>query len=270
MSRTILISNRLPVTISTDDTGQQILIDSAGGLVSGLKPLHEKSDSLWIGYAGTGPNSNIQKQLEERKFLPIEIDPEEYRLYYDGYANNAIWPLFHYFAEFSSFIPEQFEAYRRVNQKFAEEVGRVAKPGDTVWVHDYHLMLLPRMLRQMALDVKIGFFLHIPFPADETFRILPQRVEILRGLLGADLIGMHTYEYTDHYLQSVRRVLGIEGRQGKVRMRNHTARVEAHPLGIDVRAMRDAAHSDEAERFLLQLKRTVGDRQVILDRKSVV
>ncbi len=264
MSRTILISNRLPVTISTDDTGQQILIDSAGGLVSGLKPLHEKSDSLWIGYAGTGPNSNIQKQLEERKFLPIEIDPEEYRLYYDGYANNAIWPLFHYFAEFSSFIPEQFEAYRRVNQKFAEEVGRVAKPGDTVWVHDYHLMLLPRMLRQMALDVKIGFFLHIPFPADETFRILPQRVEILRGLLGADLIGMHTYEYTDHYLQSVRRVLGIEGRQGKVRMRNHTARVEAHPLGIDVRAMRDAAHSDEAERFLLQLKRTVGDRQVIL------
>ncbi len=253
------------MTINTDDeTGEQTLIDSVGGLVSGLKPLHEESDSLWMGYAGTEPSPEILKQLEERKLLPVEIDPDEYRLYYDGYANNAIWPLFHYFAEFSSFIPEQFEAYRRVNQKFADEVGRVAEPGDTVWVHDYHLMLVPRMVRQMSLDVKIGFFLHIPFPADETFRILPQRVEILRGLLGADLIGMHTYEYTDHYLQSVRRVLGIEGRQGKVMMRNHTARVEAHPLGIDVRAMRDSANSEDAERFLIQLKRTVGDRQVIL------
>ncbi len=265
MRRPILVANRLPVTIGIDpDTGQQTLTHSVGGLVTGLRPLHESSGGLWVGYPGAEPNDDVRRQLTEHNLVPVELDPQDYEDYYEGYSNDAIWPLFHYFTEFGSFVPEQFEAYRRVNQRFADVICDLAEPGDAVWVHDYHLMLLPRMLRDRGLDVRIGFFLHIPFPADETFRILPQRVEILRGLLGADLIGMHTYDYTYNYLRSVRRILGIESQAGTVRMRDHNVRVEAHPLGIDTAEFQEKAYSQNAERFLTQLKRTIGDRQVIL------
>lgn len=265
MSRPILVANRLPVTIGIDtDTGEQTLTHSVGGLVTGLRPLHESSGGLWVGYPGAEPDDNVRRQLTEHNLVPVELDPQDYEDYYEGYSNDAIWPLFHYFTEFASFVPEHFEAYRRVNQRFADVICDLAEPGDAVWVHDYHLMLLPRMLRDRGLDVRIGFFLHIPFPADETFRILPQRVEILRGLLGADLIGMHTYDYTYNYLRSVRRILGIESQAGTVRMRDHNVRVEAHPLGIDTAEFQEKAYSQNAERFLTQLKRTIGDRQVIL------
>ena len=265
MRRPILVSNRLPVTIGVDsDTGDQTLTHSVGGLVTGLRPLHESSGGLWVGYPGADPSDEIRGQLAEINLVPVDLDPQDYDDYYEGYSNDAIWPLFHYFTEFGSYVPEQFEAYKRVNQRFADVVCELAEPGDAVWVHDYHLMLLPRMLRDRGLDVRIGFFLHIPFPADETFRILPQRVEILRGLLGADLIGMHTYDYAYNYLRSVRRILGIEAQGGTVRMRDHSVRVEAHPLGIDTEEFSEKAYSEGAERFLTQLKRTVGDRQVIL------
>ena len=265
MRRPILVANRLPVTIGIDpDTGEQTLAHSVGGLVTGLRPLHESSGGLWVGYPGAEPDDNVRRQLTEHNLVPVDLDPQDYEDYYEGYSNDAIWPLFHYFTEFASFVPEQFEAYRRVNQRFADVICGLAESGDAVWVHDYHLMLLPRMLRDRGLDVRIGFFLHIPFPADETFRILPQRVEILRGLLGADLIGMHTYDYNYNYLRSVRRILGIESQAGTVRMRDHNVRVEAHPLGIDTTELQEKAYSQNAERFLTQLKRTIGDRQVIL------
>ncbi len=265
MSRPILVSNRLPVTIHFDaETGEQTLAHSVGGLVTGLRPLHERSDGLWVGYPGADPSDGVEQQLAERNLVPVALDAEDYRDYYDGYSNDAIWPLFHYFTEFSSYVPEQFDAYRRVNQHFADVVCELVKPGDAVWIHDYHLMLMPRMLRDRGVDAQIGFFLHIPFPADETFRILPQRVEILRGILGADLIGMHTYDYVYNYLRSIRRILGIEAQGNIVRMRDHNVRVEAHPLGIDTEEFREKAYSPEAERFLTQLKRNVGDRQVIL------
>ena len=265
MRRPILVANRLPVTIGVDpDTGQQTLTHSVGGLVTGLRPLHESSGGLWVGYPGAEPDEEVKRQLTEHNLVPVGIDPRDFEDYYEGYSNDAIWPLFHYFTEFASFVPEHFDAYRRVNRRFADVICDLAEPGDAVWVHDYHLMLLPRMLRDRGLDVRIGFFLHIPFPADETFRILPQRVEILRGLLGADLIGMHTYDYTYNYLRSVRRILGIEAQGGTVRMRDHSVRVEAHPLGIDTAEFQEKAYSQNAENFLTQLKRTIGDRQVIL------
>ena len=265
MRRTILVSNRLPVTIGVDpETGDQTLTHSVGGLVTGLRPLHERSGGLWVGYPGADPSDEMRRKLAESNLVPVDLDPEDYDDYYEGYSNDAIWPLFHYFTEFGSFVPEQFEAYKRVNQRFADILCEIAEPDDAIWVHDYHLMLLPRMLRDRGLNVRIGFFLHIPFPADETFRILPQRVEILRGLLGADLIGMHTYDYTYNYLRSVRRILGIEAQGGTVRMRNHNVRVEAHPLGIDTEDFHEKAYSQGAERFLTQLKRNVGDRQVVL------
>lgn len=265
MSRTILVSNRLPVTIRQDaSTGQQSLTHSVGGLVAALKPLQNEPDTMWIGYPGIKPDADTNAELIASGLMPVDLDPQQYSDYYDGYANDALWPLFHYFPARCILNPRQFESYRTVNRQFADVIARHAEPGDTVWVHDYHLMLLPEMLRSLRMDLEIGFFLHIPFPSAEMFRILPQRVELLRGLLGSDLIGMHTWDYCDHFLRSVRRVLGLESRQGAVRAGGHSVRVEAHPIGVDVGALMQAANSEESERYLTQMKREVGDRQVIL------
>ena len=219
---------------------------------------------MWIGYPGLKPNAEIREELVESGLMPVDIAPSLYSDYYDGYANDALWPLFHYFPARCVLNPQQFESYKTVNRKFADEVAKHAEPGDVVWVHDYHLMLLPQMLRSMNLQLDIGFFLHIPFPSSEMFRILPQRVEILRGLLGSDLIGMHTWDYCDHFLRSVRRVLGRETRRGVVMEADHLVRAEAHPIGVDVEQLMEAARSEESERYLTQMKRQIGDRQVIL------
>lgn len=265
MPRTILVSNRLPVTLRQNEaTGKQSLTHSAGGLVAALKPLQNEPDTMWIGYPGTKPQPEVHAELVNDGLVPVDIEPGLYSDYYDGYANDGLWPLFHYFQERCVLNPQQFESYKAVNLAFAEEVAKHAEPGDVVWVHDYHLMLLPEMLRNMNLDLEIGFFLHIPFPSSEMFRILPQRVEILRGLLGSDLIGMHTWDYCDHFLRSVRRVLGRESRRGVVMEADHLVRVEAHPIGVDVNHLMTAARSEESERYLTQMKRQVGDRQVIL------
>ena len=265
MPRTILVSNRLPITLRQDaSTGKQSLTHSVGGLVAALKPLQSEPDTMWIGYPGLEPNAEIREELVESGLMPVDIDPSLYSDYYDGYANDALWPLFHYFPARCVLNPQQFESYKTVNRKFADEVAKHAEPGDIVWVHDYHLMLLPQMLRSMNLQLDIGFFLHIPFPSSEMFRILPQRVEILRGLLGSDLIGMHTWDYCDHFLRSVRRVLGRETRRGVVMEADHLVRAEAHPIGVDVEQLMEAARSEESERYLTQMKRQIGDRQVIL------
>lgn len=265
MPRTILVSNRLPVTIRHDElTGGQLLTHSAGGLVAALKPLQSEPDTMWIGYPGVKPTPDTNRELMASGLMPVDLDPQQYSDYYDGYANDALWPLFHYFPARCVLNPQQYESYKSVNEQFAAVVAQYAESGDTVWVHDYHLMLLPQMLRSMRLDIEIGFFLHIPFPSAEIFRILPQREELLRGMLGSDLIGMHTWDYCDHFLRSVRRVLGLESRHGTVRAGGHSVRVEAHPIGVDVTHLTNTADSDESERYLTHMKRQVGDRQVIL------
>ena len=146
--------------------------------------------------------------------MPVNVPASDYRDYYEGYGNSALWPLFHYLLETCEYDPAHFEAYRRVNELFAEVVAENVRPGDAVWIHDYQLMLLPHMVRERVQDVRIGFFLHTPFPSAEVFRVLPQREQILRGLMGADLIGLHTYEYADHLRRSLRRMLGVESREG--------------------------------------------------------
>ncbi|MCZ6539824.1 MAG: trehalose-6-phosphate synthase, partial [Chloroflexi bacterium] len=253
----------MPVTIEDNSSGQQVN-RSSGGLVSGLDPLHREGDGLWIGYPGADPDITTRVLLKEMRLEPVDIPPSEYSGFYDGFSNSAIWPLFHYLLEYCIFDPAAFEAYKRVNERFAEAVLAHAEDDDTIWVHDYQLMLVPRMLREKLPGARIGFFLHIPFPASELLRVVPQRVELLRGLLGADLIGVHTYEYADHLAQSFRRILGFESRQGVVNLSGRSVRIEAHPLGIDIEQQREAAFSKRAERFLRRYNRMLGDTQVIL------
>ncbi len=237
---------------------------SSGGLVTGLAPLHAKSNGVWIGHPGENPTPETLNELKNRRLVPVDVPAREYRNYYEGFSNSALWPLFHYFIERCEFDTAQFEAYRSVNERFADEIARVAEPDDLVWVHDYQLMLLPEMLRQRVPGVRIGFFLHIPFPSSETFRVLPQRTQILRGLLGADLIGVHTYEYAENLQRSFRRLLGIETVRGELRYSGRSVRIEAHPIGIDTDDLREAAFSQKADRYLVDLKRRIGDRQVVL------
>lgn len=263
MGRLILVSNRLPVTIQDDANGQKVN-RSSGGLVAGLDPLHLNGDGIWIGYPGTAPDKKAGKILADIRLEPVAIPDSEYAGYYEGFSNGAVWPLFHYLLEHCDFDPAEFEDYKRVNERFAEKILEHAKDDDTIWIHDYQLMLVPTMLREKLPGARIGFFLHIPFPSSEVFRVMPQREELLRGLLGADLIGVHTFEYADNLTRSFRRVLGHESRQGVVNLSGRKVRVEAHPLGIDVESQRNAAFSDDAEQILTQYKRNIGDAQVIL------
>jgi trehalose 6-phosphate synthase/phosphatase len=263
MGRLILVSNRLPVTIQNAESGQTVT-RSSGGLVSGLDPLHQNGDGIWIGYPGTAPDANIRNLLADMRLEPVDIPDSEYDGFYEGFSNGAIWPLFHYLLEYCNFDPAVFADYKRVNERFAEKILEHANDDDTIWIHDYQLMLVPSLIREKLPSARIGFFLHIPFPSSEVLRVMPQREEILRGLLGADLIGVHTFEYTDHLSRSFRRVLGLEARQGVVNLSGRGVRIEAHPLGIDVEGQRNAAFSDEAEQILTRYKRSISDAQVIL------
>lgn len=251
--RLIIVSNRLPYRFEDDGEGGFELERSVGGLATGLGPLHEQDGNLWIGWAdadarmGDDERARLAAAFDERDCRAVFLDDRDAEAYYEGFSNSAIWPLFHGFPQFTRFNEEEWEAYRRVNERFCEAALAEARPGDTLWIQDYHLMLLPSMLREALPDASIGFFLHIPFPDYETFRTLPWRDEIVRGVLGADLIGFHAYDYVRHFLSSCRRVAGIENTSGTLTVDGRVVQVDAFPLGIDYARYRDAARTPEVQ-----------------------
>ncbi len=255
MGRLLLVSNRLPVTVEVE--GERVRVHpSAGGLATGLRGPHEASNGLWIGWPGdtSGLPAAQQKELAERlaelRTVPVTLEPEEIKGYYDHFANGVVWPLFHYLPDRIPLHARRWNTYRRVNERFAEAVAKHYQPGDTIWVHDYHLLLVPALLRQKLPDAEIGFFLHIPFPSTETFRVFPWRTEILEGLLGADLIGFHTFAYMRHFASAVSRLLGVDVNVDEVRHRGHQSRLGVFPMGIDAQAFAAVAAdpATEAER----------------------
>jgi trehalose 6-phosphate synthase/phosphatase len=240
MSKIIFISNRLPVTVSkTDD--QLDYNKSIGGLATGLKSYHEQSNSIWAGWPGItdedltdSEKKNIKKKLKaDFQCLPVFLTDQEVNQYYFGFCNNTIWPLFHYFTFKTEYNETTWEAYKSVNQKFFEEITPIIGETDTVWIHDYQLMLLPQMIKEKFPKTSVGFFLHIPFPSYEIFRLLVWREELLLGVLGADLIGFHTYDYVRHFLSSARRLLGLEHNLNKLIYEDRYIQVDAFPMGID-------------------------------------
>jgi trehalose 6-phosphate synthase/phosphatase len=240
MSKIILISNRLPVTIVKDGKGLSYR-KSVGGLATGLKSVYSKSNCLWIGWPGLPENvlDKTEKQqvkgklLKEYRCLPVFLTEEEVDNYYYGFCNKTIWPLFHYFLSKVEYSSKMWDAYQKANQKFFEMADTVIQDGDTVWVHDYQLMLLPQMIKEKHPNVHVGFFLHIPFPVFEVYRLLIWREKILKGLLGADLIGFHTYDYVRHFLDCVNRLLGTEYNYNVINYRGRHVKVDAFPMGID-------------------------------------
>ena len=263
MGKTIIISNRLPVQLQIDN-GEITAIPSVGGLATGMKSVHSGGDSLWIGWSGLTDEEipddlapKIDKALAEHGSSKVNLTEAEIDGYYYGFSNRTVWPLFHYFLEYSEFESESWKAYKNVNQKFADAILKKADDDDTIWVHDYQLMLVPQMVREKRPDISIGFFLHIPFPSFEIFRTLPWREEVLNGLLGSDLIGFHTYDYERHFLSSVRRLLGLEVSFNDISLDDRVIKVDSFPMGIDYKKFSEAAkkHDQNKEKDKSELQK---------------
>ncbi|MEQ1738185.1 MAG: trehalose-6-phosphate synthase, partial [Rhodoglobus sp.] len=210
MTRTILVSNRLPVTVVLRDGAVEVT-PSSGGLATGLSGPHEEGDGVWVGWPGptwdiaSKERDALDAQLEAQRLAPIHLTRLEVERYYEGWANGMLWPLFHSLLDLTPIEVTGWDEYVAVNRRFAEEVARQSRPGDTVWVHDYQLLLVASMLRELCPAVRIGFFLHIPFPPTAILRALPYREQLLRGLLGADLVGFHTPSYARHFASALKR-----------------------------------------------------------------
>lgn len=237
MSRLVIISNRLPVTINKK-AGEFIYYPSAGGLATGLDSLDDSMNKVWIGWPGRAVSDewereSIRKNLQKSDLVPVFLSEKDIKLYYEGFSNKVIWPQFHYFTKYTTYKDEYWEAYRKVNEKFAEVVNAAIQPDDLVWVHDYQLMLLPALIRKAHPEVSIGFFLHIPFPSYEIFRMLPWREAILEGVLGSDQIGFHTFGYMRHFLSASYRIGGYEHHFGKLTVGDRIVNVDVYPMGID-------------------------------------
>jgi trehalose 6-phosphate synthase/phosphatase len=278
LSRTIIVSNRLPIKISNLDKSFEFS-STSGGLATGMKSIHKKNNFLWIGWPGIDKKSlgnnlaKAEKLLHKKNYIPVFLRKKEINDFYYGTSNEALWPLFHYFLEFSIFNKSHWKSYVNVNKKFAKSVIKYANKGDIVWVHDYQLLLCPRMIKTKRPDLTVGFFLHIPFPSFEIFRIFPWREELLEGILGSDLIGFHTYDYVRHFLSSVKRILRYDVIFNKINVGSREVLVDTFPMGIDYAKYNDAARKkneqkkSEMSNLRLQLmdhKKTSFDSKLIL------
>lgn len=263
----IVVSTRLPVAVSKKGE-RWTLQESAGGLVTGLKPVAQTREFEWLGWVGAHvPEADrpvLDAELEKRGCRPLHLGKSDAEGFYAGFSNGVLWPLFHGFTDLSKYSRAEFRAYVRVNEAFADAVARRAKPEDLVWVHDYQLCLVPQLLRQKGLSCPIGFFLHIPFPSSEVYRTLPVREEILRGVLGADYVGFHAYEYVSHFRKACLRVLGLESDPGSFRMATHRVHLGVLPIGIDPEEVRRMSKDAPAVAEGQNLGRVYHGKKVII------
>lgn len=255
--RLLIVSNRLPYSINVRKGSGFAFQPSTGGLVTGLAPLRNRPGNLWLGWADTGnralsaaERTALESKLTERSCAPVYLDREDARLYYEGFSNSTLWPLLHSFPQHARFERSTWEAYERVNRRFCQAVLRHTRSADTVWVHDYHLMLLPALLRRERLDLRIGFFLHVPFPDFETFRMLPWRRQVLDGMLGADLIGFHARDYAQNFRTCCQRLASPECRDDM--------RAKEFPLGIDCARFRQAVENERTKASVREFRHQPG------------
>jgi trehalose 6-phosphate synthase/phosphatase len=267
--RLLIVSNRLPVTTQVE-AGAVHLADASGGLATGLRSWHERSDGVWIGWPGDVENyteaerRELERQLVARRIEPVYLSADDARRYYDGFSNRVLWPLFHYLVDRVPVDATGWDAYRHANQKFAETVLSVYRPGDAIWVHDYQLMLVPALLRERLPHARIGFFLHIPFPSSEVFRILPWRREVMRGLLAADLLGFHTFAYLRHFVTSLVHTEGIEAQVDRIQLEDRTVQLGVFPMSVDAKAFDELGRDPQVIAEAAAIRQDAGDRRILL------
>ena len=241
MGRLIFVSNLLPLKIhesKKEDISN--LVPRIGGFTSGLEKFYTKNESLWVGWTGLDrrdipvhKREKINNELRSKNCYPVTLRKKERELYLEGFANSTLWPLFHYYNEKSTYRENEWRQYVRVNRKYADELEKIFMMTTRFGSMTYHLMLLPKMLRERYPELSIGYFQHVPYPSYEVFRLLPWRIEILEGLLGADLIGFHTYDYERHFISSLRRLMGLDTYFNQIRYKSRVVKVDNFPMGID-------------------------------------
>ncbi|CAL5390953.1 unnamed protein product [Camellia sinensis] len=281
--RLLVVANRLPVSAVRRGEESWSLEISGGGLVTALLGVKE-FEARWIGWAGVNVPDEagqraLTKALAEKRCIPVFLDEDIVHQYYNGYCNNILWPLFHYLglpqedrlATTRSF-QSQFAAYMKANKMFADVVNQHYEEGDVVWCHDYHLMFLPKCLKEHNSRMKVGWFLHTPFPSSEIHRTLPSRKELLRAVLAADLVGFHTYDYARHFVSACTRILGLEGTPEGVEDQGRLTRVAAFPIGIDSDRFIRALEDTEVQKHIKELKDRFAGRKVMLgvDRLDMI
>ena len=282
----VVVANRLPVNAVTDDEGVTTWTRSPGGLVSSLEPILRDAEALWVGWSGRPARSTdsadgdaASDEGADQQPLPealgaltldeVELTQDDIDSYYEGFSNSALWPLYHDGIAVPTYHRHQWDSYSDVNRRFAERVAEVAAPDSVVWVHDYQLQLVPRLLRALRPDVRIGFFLHIPFPPPELFRQLPWRSEILDGLLGADLVGLQTsgdadnlFEAAVSYTHAV-----VDGRRLRVddaTLGQRLVEVDAFPISIDTAEIDAIARTPQVHERAVEIRQSLGDPRTVL------
>lgn len=272
----VVVSNRLPFQLQ-EKKKSIVMKESDGGLVSALKSYFENtknkeefSSVVWMGSADF-PQARWEKYLENPssgssfEVEPIFIESKTYNRFYNGFCNATIWPLFHYFPSIVEFDEETFQSYEEVNHLFAKKLLSILQPDDILWIHDYQLMQLPGLIREQMPDATIGFFLHIPFPSFEIFRLLhkPWKEKIIGGMLGADLIGFHTHEYVQHFLKTVQMVHGFDSQFRNILMRERIVKAEMFPLGIDYEKFHNAGEKPKVQEQMKQIKDNFHEKKII-------
>jgi trehalose 6-phosphate synthase/phosphatase len=268
--RLIVVANRLPLTLRLSD-GHWITERSSGGLASAMKPLLQRRGGDWIGWAGNGGGEGgverqavLQDWARAEHCFAIDLPADVATRFYEGYANQTLWPVFHNFPSQLKFDATGWQAYLEANRIFCRAVVERFQPGDLVWIHDYHLMLLPQMLRRELPDAAIGFFLHIPFPSAEIFPILPRREELLEGLLGADLLAFQTHGHLQQFRSALLRVLGLESKINEIALGSRLVRLEALPIGIAPEEYTALLDSDETTTHYAEWVSRYEGRKVLL------
>ncbi|NGM61715.1 bifunctional alpha,alpha-trehalose-phosphate synthase (UDP-forming)/trehalose-phosphatase [Sphingobacterium sp. SGG-5] len=267
--RTIIISNRLPIRIEKRD-GVLHFIPSEGGLATGLGSIYKQKENVWVGWPGYIPEDEEEKrritdELEQLNLIPVFLNEEEIQGYYEGFSNEILWPIFHYILSYAVFNKEYWMTYKHVNTIFCEAALRLNLTlKDEIWIHDYQLMLLPQLIRQHHELLSIGYFQHIPFPADEIFRCIPWRDELLEGLLGADLVAFHTYNDAQHFLNACIHILGLSYTNNSVQVRDRQIFIEVFPMGIDFDKFDTLAQDPSIHEKSISLKEHFHNRKIIL------
>jgi trehalose 6-phosphate synthase/phosphatase len=269
MSKTIIVSNRLPVKL-VDNNGEFSFVPSEGGLATGLGSIYQQSGNIWVGWPGMEVNDETTRQkitheLDIKNLKPVFLTQDEINHYYEGFSNEVLWPVFHYMPTYARYNQSYWDCYLSVNKKFRDIIIDVADVGDVIWIHDYQLLLLPGLVRAVLPDITIGFFQHIPFPSYELFRLIPWRLEILEGILGADLVGFHTFDDARHLVQSTRRLMHpVISSSNEINYNNRNIVVDSFPMGIDSQMFDERVQSEGVKEQITSLQKMFVDTKIIL------
>ncbi|MCW2843507.1 MAG: trehalose 6-phosphate synthase [Nocardioides sp.] len=260
----VIVANRLPVDRVTDSDGTPGWRTSPGGLVTAIEPVMRANDGTWIGWPG-GTEQDLQPfEFDGLDLVPMAMSDEEIENFYEGFSNATLWPLYHDVVAKPAFHREWWDCYVSVNRRFAEKAAELASEGATVWVHDYQLQLVPQMLRDLRPDLRIGFYLHIPFPPAELFQQLPWRRQILEGLLGADLVGFQLPGGAQNFVRLVRQRVGHKTHRDLVYLSDgRTVRAGAFPISIDAAGFEELARSEAVEKRAAEIREALGNPRTI-------